>query len=263
MYGNNFVLTILRNGKPQKEMDGQVGLPFDTEYKIRLKNKNCRQALAKVSIDGTQVCGLGDFVVGAYSSLDLSRFVDTSLSKGRKFKFVSLDHSEVDDPTSSENGIIKVEFRLEKQTPCICIDPVKVDIKPLDGTGGFRTPDPTLWIYCDYNDSSGTKKCHDNLTNDSGPDYNVSYCSTNFRGPAPTAGATVGGKVSKQQFYYVEDFDTENTPTVLTLKLVSSGDLNNKKTVSAKISRGIYCSACGNKIKFNHKFCSSCGSKLE
>lgn len=254
MYGNNFVLSIKRNASILKEMNGHVSLPFDTEYKIRLKNKNNREAMAKVSIDGVQVCNLGDFVVGAGSSLDLERFIDADLARGKKFKFVSLDHSEVDDPTSSENGIVKVEFRLKKQMPYICFDPIKVDIKPLgkdytiDGTGNFN-------LY--YNNSSDSKKCCDSNT------YTVNYCASDLTRSAPQAGATIGGEVSSQQFQYVSDFETEDTPTILTLKLVSSIDLNNKKAVSTKISKGIFCSACGNKVKFNHKYCSKCGSKLE
>ncbi len=272
MYKNNFVLTILRNGKLQKEMDGNVGLPFGTEYKIRLKNKNCRQAMAKVFIDNIQVCSLGDFVIGAGSSLDLERFVETSLARGKKFKFVSLDHSEVDDPTSSENGIVKVEFRLEKQTPFICFDPVKIKPFPFvgedyNGTGNFKHYDWTYW--CD-NDSSGKKSGNTYICNDAkslrsthdGSACYVNYCSTNIGPPESLTGATVGGGDSNQQFYYASDFNVEDIPTVLTLKLVSSGDLNNKKVVSTKISKGRHCTACGRAVKSYYRYCSNCGCKL-
>jgi len=248
MYGNNFVLTILKNNLPQKEMKGQVSLPFDTEYKIRVKNKNNRQALAKVFIDGIQVCGLGDFVVGANSCLDLSRFVNTSLTKGRKFKFVSLNNSEVEDPTSSDNGIIKVEFRLEKQTPSICFN-WDIDFTKNSFNKGFKgTGDNTLYRNSTYTDSNT---------------YTVNYCASDLSKPSSQPGATIGGDISKQQFYYADDFDTEDTPTILTLKLVSSGDLNNKKEApTIKISRDVHCTTCGKKVKARHTYCFSCGSKL-
>lgn len=248
MYGGNFVLSVLRDGKPQKEMNGNVGLPFDTEYKIRLKNKNNRQAMARVFVDGIQVCALGDFVLGASSSLDLERFVDTSLTRGKKFKFVSLEHSEVDDPTSSENGIIKIEFRLEKQTPFICIDPIPIQ----EGPGDLKIYDWTYW----YDNTCGGN------TNDASETV-VSYCSAPDVGSTKfKAGATVGGAVSSQQFYYASDFDTESVPTVLTLKLVSSGDLNNNKGISNKISKSRYCGYCGSKCKADYKFCYSCGKRM-
>lgn len=258
MYKNNFVLTVLRDNLPQKEFEGKISLPFDTEYKIRLRNKNCRRSMAKVFIDGVQVCGLGDFVIGPGSLLDLERFVDDSLTRGKKFKFVSLDHSEVDDPTNSENGIVRVEFRLEKQMPWVCFDTSKISMEPFPyGTGNFKSFESVYW----YNmDSSGEKLCNDGYAVDP-----LSYSFNNSTGSSEIqAGATVGGRVSNQQFIYANDFEVEDTPTILTLKLVSSKDLNNKKAVSAKISvgKGRYCAACGRKVKFHHTYCSNCGSKL-
>ncbi len=250
MYCNNYVLTILKSNTPQKEMNGKIGLPFNTEYKIRLKNKNSRRAKAKVSIDGVQVCGLGDFVIGAHSSLDLERFIDTSLTKGRKFKFVSIDHQEVDDPTSSENGIIKVEFRTEKQMPVITLPVHPVKLR------GQR--DYTYW----YN-NTGDTNTFDNFGNQ---DYIVSFFSSDCKSLVDQqAGATVGGEISNQQFCYADAFDVENVPTTLTLQLISSRDLNIKKEKIAKdkYTYPLHCYNCGKGCKSKHKYCSSCGTTLK
>lgn len=256
MYGGNFVLTILRNGFPQKEIGCQVSLPFDTEYKIRLKNKNKRQALAKVFVDGSLVSGLGDFILAPNSMLDLERFLDKSLTEGNKFKFVSVDHPEVNDPTSSQNGIIKVEFRLEKQRPTIVYSGnVKLDKGPkID------------WTY--FHEVKGVTHSHNNDTRkamslDHGTDgtWGVNYCSApcNYT----MDGATIGGDISNQQFVYGSHFETESVSTVLTLRLISSPDLNRKETRVEAGHNKKYCHVCGSKVKRAHKFCHSCGSKLE
>ena len=136
MYSNKFVLSIIHDGYPIKESgsysDKRIALPFDSEYKIRLKNKNDKSCTARVFIDDKQVSKLGDFIIQSNGTIDLERFVDSSLERGKKFKFVSLDHPDVDDPTSSENGIIKVEFRLARRENGIKISIPPVTYKPWD-----------------------------------------------------------------------------------------------------------------------------------
>ena len=39
MYKDGFVLSILKDGRPLKEIDGVARIPFDSEYKVRLRNK--------------------------------------------------------------------------------------------------------------------------------------------------------------------------------------------------------------------------------
>jgi len=126
MYRDKFVLSVIHDGHPVKETGRkwirEVAIPFDSEYKIRLKNKNDRSCTARVLIDGKRVSQLGDVIVTAGGTIDLERYIDRSLDKGKKFKFVTLDHQDVDDPTSSSNGIIEVEFRKAKQANGIKID---------------------------------------------------------------------------------------------------------------------------------------------
>lgn len=117
-YTQGFVVSIIgSNGKVIRESNVNnqrvVRLPFDSEYKIRIQNKNLSRAYAKVLIDGTEV-HTGKFILRGNSSLDLERFdLDGNLSSGRKFKFVPLTNSDVQDPTSKENGILEVIFEEE------------------------------------------------------------------------------------------------------------------------------------------------------
>jgi hypothetical protein len=117
-YTQGFVVSIIgSNGKVIRESNVNnqrvVRLPFDSEYKIRIQNKNLTRAYVKVLIDGTEV-HTGKLILRGNSSVDLERFdLDGNLSSGRKFKFVPLTNSDVQDPTSKENGILEVIFEEE------------------------------------------------------------------------------------------------------------------------------------------------------
>ena len=117
MYNNKFVLTVIQNGQIIKELEnGQVNIPFNSEYKIRLRNKHSRRAVCKLHIDGENVSG-GGFIIEANSFVDIERTVETA----RKFKFVSLDSEEAYDYGKNgpnydkKKGTIVAEFALEKE----------------------------------------------------------------------------------------------------------------------------------------------------
>ena len=265
MYQNKFVLSIIHDGHPMREFgdrfNKEVALPFDSEYKIRLKNKNNRSCTARVFIDDKQVSKLGDFIINANGTVDLERFVDSSLESGKKFKFVPLDHLDVDDPTSGDNGIIKVEFRLARKENGIKIKTDPIVWKPWDWADyPSFTSDPPHG-----GGVSGNFYCGGTRTD--GP-VSVSFCSSDgfLSDGAKVAkasprnvenGATVEGGHSGQSFVYsnldVEDFPT----TVLQLKIVGIKDT---KQADKLIYR--YCSKCGSKVKRNDRFCRECGKKL-
>ena len=94
-------------------------VPFGSEYTIRIKNKGHIRALADITIDGTDVQQAGTkVVVPAYGHVDIERFIDLS-AEGRKFKFISIEQGtasgEIQDPTSADNGKIRVQIYPEKQ----------------------------------------------------------------------------------------------------------------------------------------------------
>ena len=268
MYRDKFVLSIIHEGHPVREAGYRgskdiykgrtvVALPFDSEYKIRLKNKNNRGCTARIFIDDKQVSKLGDLIINANGTIDLERFIDSSLDSGNKFKFVPLDHPDVDDPTSSENGIIKVEFRLAKKENGIKINiepptykPWNWDdwryTKPLNpwdgGTGDFTVYNSSLRSDGSYDGSVQMSFCSDNLVSD-----NVSSLED---------GATIEGGRSNQSFVY-SNLDVEDVPTTLYLKIVGIKD---SKQVDKLIYR--YCSKCGFKVKKTDNFCYRCGKKL-
>ena len=117
VYSNKFVVCVLVNGCPQKELaNGTVSLPFGTEYGLRLRNKHARRAVAKIFIDGENVSG-GGYVVDAHDYIDIKRHSDID----RAFKFVSLDSEDaVDFGKNGPNydkikGTIEVRFYMERE----------------------------------------------------------------------------------------------------------------------------------------------------
>jgi len=254
MYKEGFVLAILDvNGRPLKDIDGAVRIPFGSEYKIRLRNRNYEQCKARVYIDGSPVSMLGDFVISGRGLLDLERFLDSSLSEGKKFKFVHRDEGTEGDPGNPENGIIRVEFFKEKpktwKLTTSVYQPWIYTPWTLTNSGSDDSDDGTH-VY--WNCENRT----DNLGFRGGGNQSSMYCCS-----APISdgeiGKTVGGAQSNQQFSYTWDFETESTPVILEVKLLAPKD---KHYVVSKPS--FYCSQCGSKIQSKDRFCSHCGTKL-
>jgi len=272
MYKDKFVLSIIHDGHPVREFGGrsekEVALPFDSEYKIRLKNKNNRGCTARVFIDDKQVSKLGDFIINANGTIDLERFVGSSLDRGKKFKFVPLDHPDVDDPTSSDNGIIKVEFRLARKENGIKVNVGPVTWKPWDWADYPYPSDvhPSFTSDPPRDGSTGNGFVYGDNTRTDGQ-VSVSYCCSNFVSDGARVakasphnvkdGATIEGGRSNQSFVY-SDLDVEDFPTtILQLKIVGIKDT---KQADKLIYR--YCSKCGSKVKREDRFCRECGKKL-
>lgn len=211
-FANQFVVSVLVNGKPQREFphNGQraVTIPFGSEYKVRLKNQSHRKALVNISIDGASIFSGGkQLILASQQSIDLERFVD-DLNGGNKFKFVSRDQAAMEghfDPTSSEMGLLKVEFVPEMEWPTSLLS----GHQPRTYDGGILR-------------SKGIGGVRGNL-GDSGYSSNF-YCSTNSVGAATNAsfagsiqdlgltakndsvGGTVEGNHSSQQFGESKEF---------------------------------------------------------
>ena len=254
-YDSQFVLAILHNGSPVREIYGAVHLPFHSEYKVRLKNKNSVRAKARVWIDGRQVSNLGDFILQPHQTLDLERFLDQSLDSGNKFQFVPLSDRRVNDPTDHANGLVKVEFYKEKLPNwqfVISEAPKRDPWYPI--SGDKRMFGNSNMIPCSTSINVGSTT----YTN------NVNSC--NFVADSyADAGATVEGEVSNQGFVYANDFETETFPVVLTLKLRGVSNLTRYEPEIIRSPKPVkekkrFCSTCGKRRnKMSHKFCPVCG----
>ena len=130
-------------------------------------------------------------------------------------KFKFVPASQSQDPSAGENGIIRATFAKEII--------------------------PVTW-------SSNNLYYSDSL-------LRGSYTTSNCIGVDASAGATVPGKISFQEFSQVRDFSCEAISTVLTLQLKG-------KDTSITTRDKNYCSSCGKRVGYADKYCSSCGVKL-
>lgn len=271
MYKDRYIVSVLVDGHPVKETgpihSREVVIPFDSEYKIRLKNKHNKSCTAKVFVDGKLVSVWGDIIVGSNSSIDLERFIDKSLAEGKRFKFVSLDHPDVDDPTSGDNGIIRVEFRLAKESTLV-INPSPPFVPhpwiPWNPWTPVLPPNepPRYYYYSDsVTSTDGPQVTYTNASDFEllSSDRGSSLCCSNVSSKSVAeAGATVEGSYSNQSFH-MSNLEVEDYSTIIQLKMVG---IKNQRHSSLSRLDYKYCSSCGSEVKRKAGFCSECGKRL-
>jgi hypothetical protein len=264
MYQNGFVLAVRVGDRFVEEKNSnQFVVPFNTEYSLRLKNRNDRKAVARVYIDGEEVNKLGSFVLDPNSELDLERFVD-KLDKGNKFKFVPLSDSRVKDKNDGENGFVEARFQLVKPVE----KPIIYDhhyhhhhhhgpyyhwpyygpywnsgssITLSGGTGGGTVS------------SNFTCNSMDSVMDagDAEPLMASNCCSMDI---GMEKGATIEGGLSGQKFSYSYVGELESTEVVLRGYLIGTSDPK-----IAEYYTKAHCTKCGKKYGATDKFCSGCG----
>lgn len=286
MYRDNYAVAVMIDGKVQKEDNtGTAVLPFETEYQIRLKNKNRKKAVADVYIDGRMAAK--GIVIDACGTVDLERFVaDGNLSSGNRFKIVKANDGRVEQPGESENGLVHVNFYPEKDKPevkvvvhetvhrhphchhdccpgtCFWCSPRYSNIFYTSGAGpvygssmssgniqskGMNAGNPDVTLNASLTSSGGGSGTVSSV-NISDNAISEEKIARSFVNQVAEAAATVEGSLSHQKFTHVSiDVDYDKC-TTLQIKL---------KGVKSAI---ITCE-CGYKRK-QEKFCPQCGTKL-
>lgn len=261
MYSNNFVVSVLVDGKVVEERkDGVCVLPFGSEYVLRLRNKHSRRAVAHIYIDDEKMSG-GGIVIGAYSYVDLER----PTTNNKKFKFVSLQSRQARSEGKSNNddfskGVIRVDFQLERKRE----RPVVVK-KYIPYTPVYPNY-PMPWYSTSYGLDARGINLDDSVEREektSGgiklPTDALNFCdiprssnSCRSSSPAPKIqdGCTVQGNESSQSFYSVH-VDLEPDMTTIVVLLKGTYD---------KPAKVAFCEKCGTKRKNSKaKFCYNCG----
>lgn len=114
-YRNKFVACIKVNGKVLREQDGEVAIPFGSEYSILLKNLNSVRAQVRVSVDGEEVSN-GWLIIQPNKELNLERSIkNNNLLKGNCFKFIERT-SKIEEHRGigSDDGLVHIEYKFEK-----------------------------------------------------------------------------------------------------------------------------------------------------
>ena len=239
MHKNGYVVAVMANGNVLEE-DGssKIALPFGTEYKVRLINKNYDRCAADLIINGDKIAR---FILNAGETADIERYVDGNLNSGNRFKFTHLHDSKVKDAGSFENGIVEVLYFKEKYQKK---EPVVVNNWP-NSPYYFDKPRSSWGAGPSYGASAGS-----NLRGfGSSPQMSCNFMA--MASAAPAEGATVRGSESDQKFASVSGLEFESTPVIIKLKIVN-GELQ---------SATRYCTGCGRKKNSTDKFCANCGIK--
>lgn len=299
MYKQNFVMSIKVADKfLQETKDGEVFLPFLSEYSIFLKNKNNRRAVVKVEIDGKDILNGNQLVIPANSSVDLERFIENDLNEGRKFRFIEKTKGIVDyRGHQPEDGLIKISFKYEKKQELN--NKFEKGLTPLQRA--VKEINPT-WIY----DSGPTSIMTDMAINskgflNNGPNtYNELYSSqiniaTNcglcderldsmkrisldfsviddvpLKDGHPFVnthknieGITVKGSHSEQKFRKTFFIETDEEEYIMIIKL--KGSLDEEIKVSEPITKKSkkICPSCGKKWDFLFTYCPDDSTFLE
>ena len=216
---------------------------------------------------------MGRYIVDNGETITLERFMGSSLSNGKRFKFVSLSDHRVSDPTSSDNGSVKIKFWKERHKPaCIPYEPWSDPPKPTPpwrpkpwrnmklGLSDNTREDSNNWSY------TTTTTTTNSLVGCSTGNVTANYCSVQDS----THGATVEGSHSGQQFQSVFGFETESHATVIEFKLVGPSNyvtkpkpIITKKRKKRITTKRKFCPNCGeSRGSLNHKFCPYCGDRL-
>jgi hypothetical protein len=268
MYSNNFIVTIKNNkGEVLREScNKEVYLPFHSEYSIMLKNNNNRRASAEVWIDGTKILGENRIIIEPNESVDLDRFcIDGNLNSGRRLKFVPLSDGRVQDPSSSDNGIVKVRFWLEEEKNTHIYyyqypEPYKPYCPP------YPTCPPICPPWSSPDNTTRWRTLPEDILADTFTVNNSDICyQYNVRGTSNCCvqnmsfdgGATVEGGHSNQTFRETSIGKLESSFTEITLRLKPF-----KESITVKETKVKYCSNCGKKSKYGAKFCSDCGNRF-
>lgn len=233
MFSAGFVVSIINElGEHVKDNHGIIKLPLGSEYKIRLRNRNHRDALAIVKIDGKNISEEG-FVILANAYADIERPVNDD----RKFKLVSSSSKAAEHAGKveglDENGVIEVEWRLRR--PEYTIPDVRKPIVPW--TNPYRYNDIKLYDCDEHQRSVNDLKCS----------FSSNKCSS-----ASFEGVTVGGSHSDQKFRTV-NFEIDHSFQPVLMRLTIRG------TKEKVVFKSKYCSDCGARLKETYRFCSSCG----
>lgn len=259
VYNNGYVVAIKFNGRVLRESKANgvstVYLPFHSEYSLLLKNNNWSRCLAHVEIDGMDTMGGRDLIIDANSSANLERFIlDGDLNRGRRFKFVPLSDSQVQDPSDPSNGDIIVTFTEER-----------VNNYTFHYSEPWRPWRNVTWDNDNFRGfSSGgklrSKKTYTSgsiLTGSIGSGSQVYNATVTHDAQHPgDKGATVEGGESNQKFG-LGNFGDKGSSTTIRVQLRSK-----QNAVYVTDTRFKHCGNCGKRSRYTDNFCRGCGNRL-
>ena len=256
MYFKKFVVSVMVDGKHLREEDGEVSIPFGTEYSVFFKNLNTKDAVVKLSIDGDDMFDNKKLIVKKGESAVVHGRID-GLNASKKFKFIErTGRIEEHRGISPEDGLIKVDYWFEKTYDM----PYTITVS---GTYDYPLPRPTY-----YGNQTG-KPVRGGISSMSSNSSRGSVASASCYSVAKSSsyeapGITVGGGQINQGFGVDNTWKVvyETDSNVIVLKLKGYGNKIKIKEIHTTREK-IECPTCGKKNKTSNKFCLECGTGLK
>ena len=258
VHSNNLVVSLkcgnkFASDKRDSEGNNVVRIPFNTEYKIYLKNLNRENAaVVDISIDGREA--VNQLIVNPNSIIELERFVENNLSSGYKFKFIEKTKKiEEFRGNNPEDGLIVINYRFE-------IDPPR--FVPLDHND--KNWDDISRHFTHFNLKDDTKIS--GKLNQDFAYFNEVAMSTNdytekvLYSPANNDGITVEGSVSNQEFKFVNTRILEDKVYTIVIKMYGYDQIEEDIRIAKQ--KTIICDICGTKVASTDKFCRECGKNI-
>lgn len=248
MHYEQYVVAITNpNGKAYREFESErllngrkskVYLPFDSEYKILIKNNSDRRVKLTVDLDGTSISGMGGLILDAYNTESLERFVDVA----KKFLFVRSNDGRVSDPSSSDNGILKIKMEREYAFPSflttttVWTEPRYIinnfDSMHYTSVNALYASNQPIGV-CKSDLAGAAPSCESSQANYS---CHISRPDTSIRGLVgnkqllnEVAGATVEGGDSSQKFETTTWAGTEGAPYEFIFKLLGQQGVSDEE----------------------------------
>jgi len=241
VYAHGLAMAVKVDGKVLREVNGDVFLPFGSEYSVTLKNLSGRRAVVHVDIDGQRMTD-GGLVIDSGNSIDLERAIGGNLLEGRKFKFIEkTEDIEKHRGNRVDDGLVRVTYQFERPAPPV----VRWETLPYrqhQWGDGF--------IYTNSLGSAGT------------PHIGAAYSSTFANCSTKSAdGITVEGAKSDQRFNYITVGSLEDeTHSVVVRLRGKSGDERLASAVTVKTKK--VCSSCGHSWPYTQEYCGKDGTYL-
>lgn len=256
MHNNNLVVAVKSDGSVLREHGSTVYLPFGSNYSLLIKNLDSEsKASVNVEIDGEDALKGRSLIVNSDDSVELKRFINSSLDRGNRFKFIeATDEIRENRSDNSMNGIIKVTYQFEKKSDAINhIEELIEEGNDVDWEVPWYIQPKIKDYTVDYNYSDYTETFQSAKSNTTNILRNQSF---NYEG------ITAPGEVIDQGFKIGNIGKLEPTRYTITLQLkgknTESEDIEEPLTTEDKIE----CSTCGRKYDSSYKYCPQCGTSL-
>jgi hypothetical protein len=258
-YRDKMVVAVKVGGKILRENDSRVTIPFGSEFSILLKNLESRKASVKVSIDGKDVLNGRNLLIDLNSSMELERFIDDSMDRGNRFRFIQKTQEIADHLGDRiDDGIIRVEFAFEQAVRHIVTTEEHHHSDHHHHHNYWPWYHPWhpyhghYWICSSGHGAGGTsyKGLNDTVT-----------CNTMSLNINPDEGITVKGSESIQRFQqgYIGTLDPSE---IIIIRLCGEKSTWVKVESPVFVKDKLECGTCGRKTESISKFCGNCGTAL-